>query len=79
MIPGANANYPNGLTGTKPLHEAIEGTRDANFEDFYQVFKTLRHYGAKIDVETVTNGDTPLYRALLLEKNKATALLIREG
>lgn len=76
---GANTNYPNGLTGTTPLHEAVEGTRDALFADFGVVFLLLRSYGARLDVETVTAGDTPLYRALLLEKNKAAALLIRQG
>ncbi|KAK7086895.1 hypothetical protein SK128_000496 [Halocaridina rubra] len=76
---GANTNYPNGLTGTTPLHEAVEGTRDALFEDFRTVFLLLRSHGARLDVETVTKGDTPLYRALLLEKNKAAALLIRQG
>ncbi|XP_071551960.1 uncharacterized protein [Panulirus ornatus] len=76
---GANTNYPNGLTGTTPLHEAVEGTRDAQFTDFSVVFLLLRSHGARMDVETVTTGDTPLYRALLLEKNKAAALLIRQG
>ncbi|XP_068226683.1 uncharacterized protein [Palaemon carinicauda] len=76
---GANTNYPNGLTGTTPLHEAVEGTRDALYEDFHTVFILLRSHGARLDVETVTKGDTPLYRALLLEKNKAAALLIRQG
>nr|XP_045621183.1 ankyrin-1-like isoform X3 [Procambarus clarkii] len=76
---GANTNYPNGLTGTTPLHEAVEGTRDALFADFGVVFLLLRIHGARLDVETVTAGDTPLYRALLLEKNKAAALLIRQG
>ncbi|XP_069167392.1 uncharacterized protein [Procambarus clarkii] len=78
-IHGANTNYPNGLTGTTPLHEAVEGTRDALFADFGVVFLLLRIHGARLDVETVTAGDTPLYRALLLEKNKAAALLIRQG
>ncbi|KAG0727620.1 Ankyrin repeat domain-containing protein 50 [Chionoecetes opilio] len=76
---GANANYPNGLTGTTPLHEAVEGTRDAQFVDFSTVFSLLCSHGAHLDVETITAGDTPLYRALLLEKNKAAALLIRHG
>ncbi|CAL4058633.1 unnamed protein product, partial [Meganyctiphanes norvegica] len=76
---GANANYPNGLTGTTPLHEAVEGTRDAQFADFETVFYLLHAHGARLDVETVMTGDTPLYRALLLEKNKAAALLIRQG
>ncbi|KAG7176933.1 Ankyrin repeat domain-containing protein 50-like 1 [Homarus americanus] len=76
---GANTNFPNGLTGTTPLHEAVEGTRDALFTDFGVVFLLLRRHGARLDVETVTTGDTPLYRALLLEKNKAAALLIRQG
>lgn len=79
FVSGANANYPNGLSGAKPLHEAVEGTRDAQFDDFLTVFKLLRLHGAKLDVETLTKGDTPLYRALLLGKNKAAALLIREG
>ncbi|XP_045101521.1 ankyrin-3-like isoform X2 [Portunus trituberculatus] len=76
---GANTNYPNGLTGTTPLHEAVEGTRDAQFADFSTVFSLLYSHGAHLDLETVTAGDTPLYRALLLEKNKAAALLIRQG
>ena len=79
ILSGANTNYPNGLTGTTPLHEAIEGTRDAHFIDFNTVFCLLRIHGAHLDLETITAGDTPLYRALLLEKNKAAALLIRQG
>lgn len=79
IISGANTNYPNGLTGTTPLHEAVEGTRDVHFVDFSTVFSLLCNHGAHLDVETVTAGDTPLYRALLLEKNKAAALLIRQG
>ncbi|XP_063597527.1 uncharacterized protein LOC134774131 [Penaeus indicus] len=75
---GANANYPNGLTGTTPLHEAI-ATPDSLFSDFWVMFSLLRSHGAKLDIETVTAGDTPLYRALLMEKNKVAALLIRQG
>ncbi|KAJ9584677.1 hypothetical protein L9F63_020980, partial [Diploptera punctata] len=76
---GAAVNFPNGLTGSTPLHEAVEYIRDSKFSTFESMFHVLRHYGAILNVHTCTGGDSPLFRAILLEKDKAASLLIRHG
>lgn len=72
-------NYPNALTGSTPLHEAIEYIHDAQFPAFESMFKVLRAYGAILNILSFPGEDTPLFRALLLKKFKAAALLIRYG
>ena len=62
-----------------PLHEAVEFIRDSKYSTFESVFHLLRSYGAILNVQTCTGGDTPLFRAILLEKDKAATLLIRHG
>jgi ankyrin repeat protein len=76
---GADVNYPNALTGSMPLHEAVEFIRDSKYSTFESMFHILRSYGAILNVQTCTGGDTPLFRAILLEKDKAAVLLIRHG
>ncbi|XP_046402376.1 ankyrin repeat and KH domain-containing protein mask-like [Ischnura elegans] len=88
---GASVNYPNGLTGSSPLHEAVESSQTALFSSFLSMFSVLRGDGApfsslsykntvaRLDTETVTTGDTPLSRALLLKRHQIAALLIRHG
>jgi len=76
---GADVNYPNALTGSMPLHEAVEFIRDSKYSTFESMFHILRSYGAILNVQTCTGGDTPLFRAILLEKDKAATLLIRHG
>ena len=72
-------NFPNYLTGSMPLHEAVEYIRDSKFSTFESMFSILQRYGALLNVQTCTGGDTPLFRAILLEKDKAAGLLIRHG
>ncbi|KAJ4431835.1 hypothetical protein ANN_20440, partial [Periplaneta americana] len=76
---GAAVNYPNALTGSMPLHEAVEFIRESKYPTFESMFHILRSYGAVLNVQTCTGGDTPLFRAILLEKDRAAALLIRHG
>lgn len=76
---GAAVNYPNALTGSMPLHEAVEFTRDSKYSNFESMFHILRSYGAILNVQTCTGGDTPLFRAILLQKDRAASLLIRHG
>jgi ankyrin repeat protein len=76
---GADVNYPDALTGSTPLHEAVEFIGDSKYSTFESMFHILRSYGANLNVQTCTGGDTPLFRAILLEKDKAAALLIRHG
>ncbi|KAG8232646.1 hypothetical protein J437_LFUL012606 [Ladona fulva] len=95
---GASVNYPNGLTGSTPLHEAVESSQTAEFNTFFAMFCALRGlssgeespyslfdhkasspFVACLDSETVTSGDTPLSRALLLKRHRIAALLIRHG
>ncbi|XP_046990026.1 serine/threonine-protein phosphatase 6 regulatory ankyrin repeat subunit A-like isoform X1 [Schistocerca americana] len=76
---GANVNYSNGLTGSGPLHESVEYTRDSDFQTFVEMVKVLRSHGAILNAHSLTGGDTPLFRAILLQKYKAAALLIRLG
>ncbi|XP_071454171.1 ankyrin-2-like [Hetaerina americana] len=88
---GASVNYPNGLSGCTPLHEAVQSSQTASFSTFVAMFNVLRGDGAlcpassykncvaRLDTETVTTGDTPLSRALLLKRHQIASLLIRHG
>ena len=62
-----------------PLHEAVEFIRDSKYSAFESMFNILQSYGAILNVQTCTGGDTPLFRAILLEKDKAATLLIHQG
>ncbi|GAB6033203.1 hypothetical protein CHUAL_012808 [Chamberlinius hualienensis] len=76
---GANTNYPNTVTGTTSLHEAVEGIRDCDHQKFVQIIVALLKYKALLNEESYIPGDVPLYRALLLEKYNVAAALIRYG
>lgn len=61
------------------MHEAVEFIHESKYSTFESMFHTLRSYGAVLNVQTCTGGDTPLFRAILLERYRAAALLIRHG
>ncbi|XP_075992285.1 uncharacterized protein LOC142987424 [Anticarsia gemmatalis] len=73
---GANVNSSNSITGVTALHVAVESVSVA--EEFEELLKCLLDY--KIDMNaTALTGDTPLNRALILQKDNAAVLLIRYG
>lgn len=76
---GANPNARHWVTGCSALHCAVEGTRDEQHEQFAELFRLLVAAGAHLSVSAQLDGDTPLYRALLLQKIRAAELLIRHG
>nr|CAD7572906.1 unnamed protein product [Timema californicum] len=78
---GAGVNYPNALTGSTPLHLLVEHTFDVapSYATFKQMFRLFRSHGASLNVRTCTGGDTPLFRAMLMKRYQAAALLISHG
>ncbi|GLH12594.1 Ankyrin repeat and KH domain-containing protein mask [Gryllus bimaculatus] len=76
---GACVNYANSLTGSLPLHEAVDYIRPSQCETFEAMFKLFLTHGAALDVQTCTGGDSPLFRAVLRERPQAAAILIRHG
>nr|CAD7406734.1 unnamed protein product [Timema cristinae] len=78
---GAGVNYPNALTGSTPLHLLVEHTFDVapSYATFKQMFHLFRSHGASLNVRTCTGGDTPLFRAMLMNRYQAAALLICHG
>ncbi|KAK7873669.1 hypothetical protein R5R35_013209 [Gryllus longicercus] len=76
---GACVNYANSLTGSLPLHEAVDYIRPSQSETFEAMFKLFLTHGAALDVQTCTGGDSPLFRAVLRERPQAAAILIRHG
>lgn len=76
---GASPNFSNGVTGSTPLHEAIENIRDCDHTILEAMFELLVRYGANMDAVTWSSGDTPLNRALVLMWYPAVALLLRQG
>ncbi|XP_063233908.1 ankyrin-3-like [Bacillus rossius redtenbacheri] len=76
---GASVNYPNALTGSTALHKAVEYAFESNFSAFESLFALLKSRGAGLNVRTCTGGDTPLFRAVLMKRYRAAALLIRHG
>ncbi|XP_075213420.1 uncharacterized protein LOC142319717 isoform X1 [Lycorma delicatula] len=76
---GAKVNVGNGITGSTPLHEAVQNIRDSNYPVLERFVRVLQKYGASLDRESWTARDTALTRALHLERYKAAALLIRIG
>ncbi|KAK3927379.1 Ankyrin repeat, PH and SEC7 domain containing protein secG [Frankliniella fusca] len=79
---GAMASYPNGLTGSTPLHEAVECLRPAQYRILKEILLCLlRHKGPTglLDVESSSTYDTPLVRALIHDKDHAMILLIQHG
>ncbi|XP_026278881.1 uncharacterized protein LOC113206837 [Frankliniella occidentalis] len=79
---GAMASYPNGLTGSTPLHEAIECLRPAQYRTLQEILLSLlRHRGPSglLNLESSSAYDTPLVRALVHDKDHAMILLIQYG
>ena len=62
-----------------PLHEAVECIRESQLPVFRNLVDVLRTAGARLDVESLTSGDTPLLRAMILDKPKFCALLVKLG
>lgn len=81
-ITGAMANYPNGLTGSTPLHEAVECLRSSQYKLFKEIlFSLLNHHGpvGLLNIESASSYDTPLARALVHNKDHMMILLIQYG
>lgn len=76
---GANVNFPNSVTGTCPLHEAVEATRDCDHHIFTQALEKLLHYSCDLNHESYLPGDFPFYRAMVLGKFNIATTLIRYG
>jgi len=68
-------NCSNSVTGHSVLHEAVSH----DFGTFLQLLHCLTTYGASLDAEALTTGDSALCRALLLGRGKAAAALVRRG
>lgn len=76
------ASYPNGLTGSTPLHEAVECLRPAQFMVLKEILLSLLdHRGPSgiLNVESSSACDVPLVRALIHDKDHALILLIQYG
>lgn len=79
---GAMASYPNGLTGSTPLHEAVECLRPAQFAEFKEILLTLLSYSGStglLNVESSSMFDIPLVRAFVHDRDHAMILLIQYG
>lgn len=79
---GAMASYPNGLTGSTPLHEAVECLRPAQFAVLKEILESLLNYcgpSGILNVESSSAYDVPLVRALVHDKDHALILLIQYG
>lgn len=76
---GGNIGLCNGLSGQTLIHEAVEGIQEQNFDVFCTILHILIQRGCKLNVESFTPGDTPLYRAILLDKFIFAEELIRNG
>lgn len=79
QISGASANYPNSVSGTTPLHEAVVCIRESDFSSLDTLVKILRRHDVDLNAISPAGGETPLTRALLSERYKAAALLIKLG
>lgn len=70
-------NLPNSLTGASPLSEAVETIEDSDHLRFKALVEVLFLYGAEL--ETQSNWDTPLFRAIFLQKTRIATRLIQIG
>ncbi|XP_026738480.1 serine/threonine-protein phosphatase 6 regulatory ankyrin repeat subunit B-like isoform X2 [Trichoplusia ni] len=73
---GANPNCHNSTTGANCLHLAIESMN--NMDEFEILLRELCDHNIDID-STALTADTPLNRAMILNKDGAAVLLIRYG
>uniref|UniRef100_T1J709 SOCS box domain-containing protein n=1 Tax=Strigamia maritima TaxID=126957 RepID=T1J709_STRMM len=76
---GAYVNFPNLIQGTTPLHEAVNGIPDWDHVKFTNILRLLIQHNCRLDAESVTTGDTPLYRAIMADKFNIASSLIRHG
>ncbi|XP_076323734.1 uncharacterized protein LOC143232334 isoform X2 [Tachypleus tridentatus] len=76
---GGDVNLTSGLSGQTLIHEAVDGIRLQEFDTFCIILHLLMRRGSKLNVESFTPGDTPLYRAILLDKFCFAKELIRCG
>lgn len=75
-------SYVNGLTGSTPLHEAVESLRPAQYSTFKDILISLLNYRGPaklLNFESSSTLDTPLARALVHNKDHAMILLIQYG
>lgn len=61
-------NTGNGITGSTPLHEAVQNIRDSDYAALERFVRVLLKYGVNLDKEAWTACDTALTRALHLER-----------
>ena len=76
------ASYPNGLTGTTPLHEAVEYLRPSQYSVFREILLSLlNHQGPTglLNIQSASSCDIPLVRALVHDKDHMMIILIQYG
>lgn len=76
---GADINVRNSVSGQSLIHEAVDGISEGNFAAFRVIMVALLEQGCNLNVESFTPGDTPLYRAILLDKFRFSEELIKYG
>ena len=76
---GANPNYPNALSGVVPIHEAATCMTEDQVEVFDRIIDLLQKYGAKINIESFTPGDTPLLRSVVHNHPFLATVLLSRG
>ncbi|XP_077290240.1 uncharacterized protein LOC143914029 [Arctopsyche grandis] len=74
---GGSVDYPNSLTGSTALHETVSCSRDVKI--FQEIFFCLQDYHVNLNTICFTGGDTPLFRAIILERDEIAKLLIKHG
>lgn len=76
---GGDVNNSNSLTGTTLLHQAVTFLDESNMDMFRSVLEILLKAGCRMNTESSTAGDTPLFRAIVNNKLLFAEELIREG
>ncbi|XP_040358543.1 ankyrin-1 isoform X1 [Ixodes scapularis] len=76
---GGDVNITNSLTGLSLLHEAVTDLDESNFDIFRSILDILLSAGCRMNAESGTTGDTPLFRSIIANKLLFAEELIREG
>ncbi|KAG0415362.1 hypothetical protein HPB47_007474 [Ixodes persulcatus] len=76
---GGDVNITNSLTGLSLLHEAVTDLDESNFDIFRSILDILLSSGCRMNAESGTTGDTPLFRSIIANKLLFAEELIREG
>ncbi|CAN7996366.1 unnamed protein product, partial [Ixodes hexagonus] len=76
---GGDVNIPNSLTGLSLLHDAVLFLEESSFDVFRSILDVLLGAGCRMNAESYTTGDTPLFRAIIINKLSFAEELIREG